>query len=423
MGKRILYIEDDFNNRTLVSRILMAYDYEVFQAEDGMAGIRMAQEVQPDLILMDINMPNLDGYEAATKIKSLPGLSRTPVIAVTANVMMGDRERALTAGCDGYLPKPIDVDALPEQIEQFIGGRREKVAEDAEISYLREYNERLVGRLEEKIQALTVANEQLKRSDEMKSRFIAVAAHELRTPITVIRGYVDILLSKGMASQFDAGIRPMLEGIGSGVLRLYDIVQDMLDMTHLEAGTLKLQIAPVRVSEVVEKIIPQFQEALTRRNLTITREMSDVPNIWGDGGRVRQILNNLIGNAIKYTPNGGSIKITARAVGEEIRVAAPGRLKGDKFVEVVIADTGVGIDPQEIERIFERFYEVRDPSLHSTSKTEFMGGGAGLGLSIARGMAEAHGGWIWGESEAHDMQRCPGSKFHLVLPIGEPPAR
>jgi CheY-like chemotaxis protein len=103
----------------LVSQVLYTAGYEVIEAEDGMAGIRMAQEVRPDLILMDINMPGLDGYAAATKIKSLPGLASTPIIAMTANVVEGDRERALTAGCDGYLPKPIDVDALPEQINEY----------------------------------------------------------------------------------------------------------------------------------------------------------------------------------------------------------------------------------------------------------------------------------------------------------------
>jgi signal transduction histidine kinase len=401
----------------LVSQVLYTAGYEVIEAEDGMAGIRMAQEVRPDLILMDINMPGLDGYAAATKIKGLPGLARTPIIAMTANVVEGDRERALTAGCDGYLPKPIDVDALPEQINEFLGGRRERVDKEAERGYLREHSQRLVDRLEEKVAALT-------RSDEMKSRFIAIAAHELRTPVTVIRGYLDILLdATGPISEVSPDTKVQLEGIYHGVSRLYEIVEDMLDVTRIEAKTLDLRIAPVRLDQAAAKAVALHRENAQRRNLTLTLEpMGHLPTIWGDGGRIQQTLGHLIGNAVKFTPDGGSITVSGRVVSQEqLDTRAPNPPLDDHFVEVIVADTGIGIDPSEQGRIFEQFYEVQDPSLHSTSKTEFMGGGAGLGLAITRGVAEAHGGWVWVESDGYDPDRFPGSRFHVVLPVGAPP--
>jgi signal transduction histidine kinase len=401
----------------LVSQVLYTAGYEVIEAEDGMAGIRMAQEVRPDLILMDINMPGLDGYAAATKIKGLPGLARTPIIAMTANVVEGDRERALTAGCDGYLPKPIDVDALPEQINEFLGGRRERVDKEAERGYLREHSQRLVDRLEEKVAALT-------RSDEMKSRFIAIAAHELRTPVTVIRGYLDILLdATGPISEVSPDTKVQLEGIYHGVSRLYEIVEDMLDVTRIEAKTLDLRIAPVRLDQAAAKAVALHRENAQRRNLTLTLEpMGHLPTIWGDGGRIQQTLGHLIGNAVKFTPDGGSITVSGRVVSQEqLDTRAPNPPLDDHFVEVIVADTGIGIEPSEQGRIFEQFYEVQDPSLHSTSKTEFMGGGAGLGLAITRGVAEAHGGWVWVESDGYDPDRFPGSRFHVVLPVGAPP--
>jgi len=117
---KILYIEDDFRNRLLVQRILVAYGYTVVEAETGTDGIRLAQEVDPDLILMDINLPEMDGYEATARLKKIDKLSGVPIIAMTANVMKGDREKTLEAGCDGYIQKPIDVDQLPEQIEKFL---------------------------------------------------------------------------------------------------------------------------------------------------------------------------------------------------------------------------------------------------------------------------------------------------------------
>ncbi|MFP4393691.1 MAG: response regulator [Anaerolineales bacterium] len=120
MGAKILYIEDNFANRMLVSRVLMVEDYEVFEAEDGPTGIELALREQPDLILMDVNLPDIDGYELTAKMRDIPELAGTPIIAMTANVMQGDREKSLEAGCDGYIPKPIDVDSLPGQIADFL---------------------------------------------------------------------------------------------------------------------------------------------------------------------------------------------------------------------------------------------------------------------------------------------------------------
>jgi two-component system cell cycle response regulator DivK len=120
MSKRILYIEDNPDNRLLIRRVLQAEGYEVLEAIDGQTGMERAAEVQPDLILMDINLPEIDGYEVTARLKQLPGLSRIPIIAVTANVMKGDREKTLAAGCDGYIQKPIDIDLLPGQIERFL---------------------------------------------------------------------------------------------------------------------------------------------------------------------------------------------------------------------------------------------------------------------------------------------------------------
>jgi two-component system cell cycle response regulator DivK len=120
MSKRILYIEDNPENRLLMRRVLMAEGYVVEEAGDGNSGLQKAAESPPDLILMDINLPEIDGYEVTARLKQLPNLTGVPIIAVTANVMKGDREKTLAAGCDGYIQKPIDIDLLPGQIESFL---------------------------------------------------------------------------------------------------------------------------------------------------------------------------------------------------------------------------------------------------------------------------------------------------------------
>jgi two-component system, cell cycle response regulator DivK len=119
----VLYVEDDFQNRVLVRRVLEAAGFAIVEAANGIQGLQMAQEVIPDLILMDINLPEMDGFEVTSRLKEIEALAGVPVVAMTANVMKGDRERTLAAGCDGYIQKPIDVDVLPEQIRRFMALR------------------------------------------------------------------------------------------------------------------------------------------------------------------------------------------------------------------------------------------------------------------------------------------------------------
>jgi signal transduction histidine kinase len=422
MSKTILYVEDNAANRMLVRQVLEEVGYTIIEAFDGLSGIKTAQEMQPDLILMDINVPGMDGYEAATRIKSLPELSHIPIIALTAKVMAGDRERAITAGCDGYIAKPIDIDILPKQIAEFLGGMRESITSEQESAYLREYNERLADRLEKKVQELTKANEALSHTDAMKSRFINLAAHELRTPLAAIHGYLSLLTASDspLIVNADENTLQIVEGVMSGVDRLRGIVQDMLDVTRIEAGTLQLKYAPIGLAFILEKIKKDLKIAVAHRQQTlIIADASGVPTMWADGERVTQILRNVVSTAIKYTPDGGTIEVSVEMLGGGSQAFGLDIPAQQQFVKIAVNDTGVGISLEDQERIFENFYEVRDIERHSTSKTEFMGGGAGLGLAIARGVAEAHGGSLWVESEGHDPIRCPGSKFHLILPLSK----
>ncbi|MFQ5829774.1 MAG: response regulator [Candidatus Methylomirabilia bacterium] len=160
---KILYIEDNAENRMLARAVLEAEGYMVADAEDGLSGIEAAIREQPALILLDINLPGVDGYEVVSVFKSFPHLATTPVIAVTAYAMAGDRERTLVAGCDGYIQKPIDVDAFPRQIAEFLEGRRERVEQRDESAYLRELNQRLVYRLVNQVEELKRLNDHFMR--------------------------------------------------------------------------------------------------------------------------------------------------------------------------------------------------------------------------------------------------------------------
>jgi CheY-like chemotaxis protein len=158
VGPKILYIEDNPDNRMLVRSVLVPAGYVVAEAADGLSGIEAALREQPAVILLDINLPGVDGYEVAAILRSFPHLADTPIVAVTAYAMAGDRERTLVAGCDGYIEKPIDVDRLADQVAQFLGGKRERVQDGKEGVYLRELNQHLVYRLLQRVEDLKRLN-------------------------------------------------------------------------------------------------------------------------------------------------------------------------------------------------------------------------------------------------------------------------
>ena len=410
---KILYVEDNSANRILVQQVLSVAGYTVIEATDGVSGIKMAREQQPDLILMDINIPGMNGYETATRIKSMPTLNHIPIIALTAKVMAGDRERALTAGCDGYIAKPVNIDRLPQQIAEFLDGRREKVSIEQENIYLREHNEYLVNHLQEKVEELTNINQSLAHTDVMKSRFINMAAHELRTPLAAIQGYLSILTTPNgpFLANIDAATQELFDGVVTGVDRLEGIVQDMLDVTRIEAGTLQLKQSPVTLAQVFNKIQREFTVAIQKRRHQLKiHPVENIPTLWADEERLTQILRNLVSNAIKYTPDGGTIELGAT-------ITEPNNSTAQQFLKITVKDTGIGISVEQQELIFERFHEVRKIEHHSTSKVDFMGSGAGLGLPIARGVAESHGGSLWVESQGYDPDTCPGSTFNLIIPL------
>ena len=409
---KILYVEDDLSSQRLVQRILTAEGFDVTLAEDGLKAIEAARREKPDLVLMDINISGLDGYEVTTRLRTIEGLEKAPIIAVTAATLQGDRERALVAGCNGYIPKPIDVDKFPEQVRAYMVGMEEKVGTpEEEAEYLLEYNQRLVNRLEEKIRELENANEELQRMEKMKSDFVVLAGHELRTPLTVIYGYLQILLANPAIpgdEENEGTPRHLLIKVSEAVERLSQVIQDILNVSLIDANRLELAHEPVFLNSVVQSVLHNLRSFGPQRQLVfeLGQGLKKAPVIEGDPRRLHQALWNLVSNAIKYTPDGGSVEIEAETL--------------EDVVHLWVQDTGVGVPQEQLAHIFERFYVLEDTALHRSSKTAFKGGGLGLGLAVTKGIIEAHNGKVWAESPGYSEEELPGSTFHILLPIGNP---
>jgi signal transduction histidine kinase len=403
----VLYIEDDKASQRLVHRVLESYGYEVHVAGDGLEGIALARQKRPNLILMDINLPNMDGQEITTRLRGLPNFTNTPIVALTANNSPGSREQALAAGCTGFLTKPIDVSQFPHQVDAFLRGASEPLSEGERSQHLEIYAQRLVERLENKIYELQTANQKLRELDRMKSDFIVLVSHELRTPLTLISGYAYLLKDKIEAPNqpdFTHAVAQIAEGLNLGVERLSQVVNEIISVSRIASGTLDLAIGPVRLLHLVQAILQENEVISHSRQLQlVTDNLENLPLIEGDGGQLKVAIENVVNNAVKFTPNGG-------------RITLAGRLMGDT-VDLTISDTGIGIPVEEQRRIFDHFHVLGSIQHHSTSKSAFQGGGLGLGLPIAKGIIEAHNGRIWVESDRYDPENPPGSTFHILLPI------
>ena len=265
---------------------------------------------------------------------------------------------------------------------------------------------------------LTESNRRLEKLDKAKTDFIEIASHELRTPLTQVRGYSDILADMVQQGGFVAAhMNQISQGITRASVRLEQIISAMLDVSRIDAQALDIRTAAISVVAAVKMAVDNYKDAIRDRKMNIQIvELDSLPPVQGDLQRLCQAFGNLVGNAIKFTPDGGTIVISGRSL-EDTSNGHP-----QKFVEVMFADTGIGIDMADQKLIFEKFYRVGAVELHSTGTTKFKGAGPGLGLPIAKGVVQAHGGKIWVESPGHDETRMPGSTFHVVLPIAMPPS-
>lgn len=413
-ARTILYIEDDPASRTLVQRTLAYAGYSVRLAETGLAGIDAARRDPPDLVLTDINLPDITGREITTTLRADPRFARTPIVALTAQALDEQRSLTLASGITGYITKPIDVEALPDQVAHYLNGGHDSLLDSGALAEAQtRYTQEVVGRLEARLRALEASNQQLRHLDRMKSSFIQLTAHELRTPLTLVCGYSRLLedsASIKAAVALDPSAGAIFTGLAEAVSRMQGTINEILTISRIVTGQIDLSLGMLDLPRVADRAVAPYRAALAQRGLTLTYDSQMWPQrLRGDGELLTLALSALVSNAIKYTPDGGHITIEARADGADVRLS--------------VRDSGIGVSPDEQARIFEPFYTIGDPLLHSTSKTAFCGGGLGLGLAICQEVIAAHGGRIWVESQGCDPAALPGSTFILVIPQAAPGAQ
>lgn len=438
-NNKILYVDDEIANRKLVRKILAAEGYDVIEAEDGLSGVDKAKQEHPELILMDMNMPGIDGYEASTIIKALPDFKDVPIIALTANALPGDKERSLIAGCEGYITKPIDLDTFTDEIKKYLGGKKEHVKKEEQDGYYKEYSNKLVERLEEKVRELTnsnvdlekrvedkvnelhAANEQLLQSEKMASvgQLAAGVAHEINNPvgfvtsnISSLRQYIDDLLQlldvytsaesninneqtlekitsikkRIEIDYLKQDIVELLDESMSGVERVKKIVQDLKDFSRVD----KTEWEWVDVHKGIESTLNIVNNEI-KYNAEVVKEYGQLPEIECVSSQLNQVFVNLLVNASQAMKERGTITIRTG-------------MEDDNNIWISITDTGSGIPDNVVKRIFEPFFTTKP-----------VGKGTGLGLSISYGIITKHGGRFIVESKENE-----GTTFKIFLPVKQP---
>ncbi len=285
--------------------------------------------------------------------------------------------------------------------------RTEIISRD-EIGVLANTFDEMTEHLQERTRELEKTNQILEQMDQAKMRFIQVAAHELRTPLTLVQGYAQMIEIRAKDSElFTRYTHSILDGSS----RMVEIIDSMLDLSRIDTNQLDTAPSDMELHEVIEKVRKVFQPALDERDISLAiHRLADLPVICADEVLLHKVFYHVIGNAIKYTPDGGRVTVGGRTIDDA----------SQPEVEIAVRDTGIGIDPQNQELVFEKFYQTGEVLLHSSGKTKFKGGGPGLGLAIARGIVNAHGGRIWLESPGYDETTNPGTTVFVRLPVNRP---
>jgi signal transduction histidine kinase len=407
--RTIVLIDADTQNLQRMQGELNSVNYEVQAAQRALVGLDLARKSQPDMVITDLRLPDLSGRELAARLRGDPRFNRMPIIVMLRSEDEDQRETCIAAGANGFLEKPLILQALAIQVEFFFSGGVEGL-EASQLDEAREaYIYDVVGQLEGRIRELEQRNADLQRIDAMKDTFIQLTAHELRTPLTLITGYSRLLedhppLLSIMAN--DEDLSTLISGLSESVGRMGSIIEDILTMSRIMTSKIELNIQAISPARLIQEVLRSYTDALQERNLTVHFNEANWPDAMRcDSEMMRLTFDNLLSNAVKYTPDGGHIGLKAIIS------------SGGKLIRFIVRDTGIGIPQEKLESIFEIMEIGGEIATHTTSKTAFGGGGLGLGLAICKGIVEAHGGKIWAESPGFDKDRRPGSEFIIEMPL------
>lgn len=384
----VLVVDDSPSKLASLEAVVRSMGLNVVTARSGRDALRQLLKQDFAVVLLDVNMPGMDGFETATLIHNRPRSAHTPIIFVTAEAgSEAERYKGYTLGAVDYVYSPIVPDTLRAKIQVFV-----------DIYYLHRQLRRQADELQQHAEEIARKNIQLEAASRMKSEFLANMSHELRTPLNAIIGFSE-LLKDGMAGKLSKKQGDYITEIFNSGEHLLSLINDILDLSKVETGKMTLDLEPVNVAGLLQTSLNVIQEKADKQRINLKLDLPiDAGQVMADARKVKQIVYNLLSNAVKFTPQGGEIRVSSRAVrrddlnlpareGEGARQLPLPVSEFSNFLEIKVCDSGIGIATADLPRLFQAFLQL-DSSLSRASQ------GTGLGLALVSRLAELHGGTV-----------------------------
>jgi len=410
----ILIVEDSPSQALQLRRTLESHAYRVTIVNTGKDALRLLQTTKPSIIISDIIMPGMDGYELCKNIKKSEQHKEIPVILLTQLSDPKDIIKGLECGADHFITKPYDKDYILSHIQYIVTNRELRKHSFANLGleiffagqkYLINSNRIQIvdllfstyeivlqkkRELETANQKLKETNSKLKRTDQVKNDFLSIVSHELRTPIAIMREGISLCMDKRVG-QLNPVQKKLLTDTENNLKRLTHLVNDLLDVSKIEEGKLKLRRRSMEICRTVEKLYEEYKPQTDKKDIRLIKRLPKKPvMIYADEDKIIQIFNNLLNNALHFTMSDDTITIGVK--------------DRNNHIECYVSDTGVGIDEKHIPKLFQKFEQI--------DRVDGPGyKGTGLGLAICKGLAEKHKGKIWAESELGK-----GATFRFTIP-------
>jgi signal transduction histidine kinase len=408
----ILIVDDRPTNREFLVTLLGYVGHRMLEAGGALEGLEQVRATRPDLVIADILMPEIDGFEFVRRLRAEPDIAQTRVVFYTATYLAPEaRKLAAACGVTHILVKPAEPQLIIETVQAALGAASPDVAPTPAEEFDREHRRLLLDKLAEKVNELEAinteleqrvaartaelagANARLEELNRLKDEVLAIASHDLRSPLSAILLMTDMLLEEGDEIP-DAQCRHFVENINAATRHLIAMVSDLLDLTKIEFGQLQIERSGLRASDLVRRAIEALSFNARAKSIDVRLIVApDEPLLLADRLKLSQVVHNLLSNAIKFTPQGGWVAVTIQPEPEGLRLS--------------VADSGLGMTPEDLQRVFDKFKRAH---LQGTAGET----GSGLGLAIVRQLVQLHGGSI---DVASEVGR--GSTFTVHLPQDE----
>ena len=428
----ILVVDDQDLNRSVLTALLGYGGHRLLEASNGPDGLSKVQAENPELIITDILMPDMDGYEFVRKVRTLP-IAHQPQIIFYSATYLENEALALARACgvNRVICKPAEPEQVLEAVDESLAHLTLEGAQHADhkalegeavrvlsnklyqkVKELEELNSELERRVAERTSELEQTNRSLQlqiverqraeteaaKSNEerlrMKGEFLSHVSHELRSPLGVVHQFTTILLD-GLGGPLAPEQREYLEITLRNVNQLKGMIDDLLEASRADVGKLAVRRSSIPIENLIDQAVKSHRPIAAQKNISLEYSVSaKLPLVYADSARVLQVLANLLDNAVKFSSPKTTVTLRAQPFEED-----------PQFVRVSVADCGCGIKQEEVDRIFDRLYQVKDAMDESRR-------GLGLGLYICKQVVDLHGGSIWVEAKPG-----VGSTFHFTLPV------